>query len=57
VARLAAEFCLPLTENSTRTERLARIAEDELRLARLVDSQQHTPGRVEDFTLIEARLA
>ena len=56
VARLAAEFCLPLTENSTRAERLARLAEDELRLARLVDSQQSTPGRVEDFTLIEVRL-
>jgi hypothetical protein len=56
VARLAAEFCLPLTENSTRAERLARLAEDELRLARLVDSQQSTPARVEDFTLIEARL-
>jgi hypothetical protein len=57
VARLAAEFCLPLTENSNRAERLARLADDELRLARLVDSQQSTPGKVEDFTLIEARLA
>ena len=57
VARLAAEFCLPLTENSTRAERLARLADDELRLARLVDSQQSTPAKVEDFTLIEARLA
>jgi hypothetical protein len=56
VARLAAEFCLPLTENSTRAERLGRLAEDELRLARLVDSQQDTPGKVEDFTLIKARL-
>jgi hypothetical protein len=27
-----------------------------LRLARLVDSQQHTPASVEDFTLIKARL-
>ena len=56
VARLAAEFCLPLTENSTRAERLTRLADDELRLARLIDSQQHTPARVEDFTLIKARL-
>jgi hypothetical protein len=56
VARLAAEFCLPLTENSTRADRLIRLADDELRLARLVDSQQHTPARVEDFTLIKARL-
>jgi hypothetical protein len=57
VARLAAEFCLPLTENSSRAERLARLAEDELRLARLVDSQQDTPPRVEDFSLIRARFA
>jgi hypothetical protein len=57
VARLAAEFCLPLTENSSRAERLARLAEAELRVAKLVDSQQDTPPRVEDFTLIRARLA
>ena len=57
VARLAAEFCLPLTENSTRAERLVALADDELRMARLVDSQQATPGKVEDFTLIQARLA
>lgn len=55
VARLAAEFCLPLTENSSRTERLSRLAEAELKVAKLVDSQQDTPPRVEDFTLIMAR--
>ena len=57
VARLAAEFCLPLTENSSRAERLWRLAEAELKIARLVDSQQDTPPRVEDFTLLKARLA
>jgi hypothetical protein len=57
VARLAAEFCLPLTENSSRTERLARLADDELRLARLVDSQQDTPSKVEDFSLVKVRFA
>ena len=56
VTRLAAEFCLPLTEDSARADRLARLAEEELRLARLADSQQDTPPKVEDFTLIEARL-
>jgi hypothetical protein len=56
VTRLAAEFCLPLTENTSRADRFSRLAEDELRLAKLVDSQQDTPPRVEDFTLIEARL-
>ena len=56
VTRLAAEFCLPLTENTSRADRFTRLADDELRLARLVDSQQDTPPKVEDFTLIEARL-
>jgi hypothetical protein len=55
VNRLAAEFCIPVTENTTRAERLFRLAEEEMKLARLVDSQQDTPPRVEDFTLIEAR--
>jgi hypothetical protein len=56
VTRLAAEFCLPLTENTSRADRFTRLAEDELKLARLVDSQQDTPPKVEDFTLIGARL-
>ena len=56
VTRLAAEFCLPLTENTSRADRFTRLAEDELRLAKLVDSQQDTPPKVEDFTLLEARL-
>jgi hypothetical protein len=57
VTRLAAEFCLPLTESAARADHLARLAEAELKLAKLVDSQQDSPPRVEDFTLIEARLA
>jgi hypothetical protein len=57
VARLAAELCLPLTESSTRADRLHEIAAAELRLARLIDSQQSTPRRVEDLTLIEAGLS
>lgn len=55
IARLAAEFCIPLTESTTRAESLARLAEDELRRARLIDSQQDVPPRFEDFSLIEAR--
>ncbi len=55
IARLAAEFCLPLTENASRAEALAKFADQELRRARLIDSQQDTPPRFEDFTLIEAR--
>ncbi|GBD42679.1 hypothetical protein HRbin40_00134 [bacterium HR40] len=55
VAKLAAEFALPLTENTARAESLQRLAVEEIRLARLLDSQQATPMRVEDFTLIEVR--
>jgi hypothetical protein len=56
VNRLAAEFCLPLTENESRSELLFNLAGTELKLAKLIDSQQDTPPKVEDFTLIEARL-
>ena len=55
VARLAAEFCLPLTENASRAELLHRVAETELRQARLADSQQATPRMIEDFPLIGVR--
>jgi hypothetical protein len=55
VARLAAEFCLPLTENAGRAELLHRQAEQELRAARLADSQQATTRAIEDFPLIAAR--
>ena len=55
IARLAAELCMPLTEGTSRAESLYQLAAAELRLARLLDSQQSTPRRVEDFTLIEAR--
>lgn len=55
VTRLAAELCVPLTESGSRALELARLAEAELRLARLIDSQQATPQRFEDFTLIGAR--
>ena len=54
-AKLAAEFCLPLTESSTRAEVLQRVANAEIKLARLVDSQQSTARAVEDYTLIEVR--
>ena len=46
VTRLAAEFCIPLTEGSSRAMDLYRLAEAELRSARLIDSQQATPQRV-----------
>jgi hypothetical protein len=55
IATLAAEFCLPVTESTTRAELLRRTAESEFRRARLIDAQQDTPQRIEDFTLVEAR--
>lgn len=55
IARLAAELCLPITENASRSETLHQLAQGELRLARLIDSQQSTPRRVEDFTLTQVR--
>lgn len=54
-ARLAAEFVIPLTDQTSRWEDLARLAEAALRRARLIDAQAETPKAVEDFTLIAAR--
>jgi hypothetical protein len=55
VARLAAEFCLPLTESASRAEVLFRLAEQELRATRLVDSQQDTPRAIDHFPLVDVR--
>jgi len=54
-ARLAAEFCIPLTESSSRADLLHRLAESELRHARVADSQQSTPRALEHFPLIAVR--
>lgn len=55
VARLAAEFCLPITESASRAEMMYRLAEAELRAARQIDSQQDTPRAIEDFPLVTVR--
>ena len=55
MTRLAAEFCLPLTENTSRAELLSKLAEIELAKAKQIDSQQDSPSRLEHFTLIDAR--
>ena len=55
VARLAAEFCLPLTESATRATALYQLADQEFRRARLIDGQQDTRSGFERFSLIEAR--
>ena len=55
IARLAAEFCIPLTDSTSRWEGLQQLAERELRRAKLIDSQEDTAPRFEDFSLIEER--
>lgn len=55
IARLAAEFCIPVTEGTSRAEALFNLAEQEFARARQIDAQQDTPNRIEDFTLITAR--
>ncbi|MGH6662549.1 MAG: hypothetical protein ACREB6_13500 [Rhodospirillales bacterium] len=55
IARLAAEFCIPLTESTTRAESLHKLADIEFRRAKMIDSQQDSPGRIEDFSLVEVR--
>ena len=54
-ARLAAEFCIPLTENTGRAQMLLAQADAELHAARRADSQQATPLAFEDFPLITVR--
>lgn len=55
IARLAAEFTIPITENTSRAETLYALAEREYERARQIDAQQDTPGKIEDFSLIKAR--
>ena len=55
VARLSAEFCIPLTESSTRAQLLFNQAEAELRAARRADSQQATTQALDGFPLFRAR--
>lgn len=55
IARLSAEFAIPVTESTSRSESLYSRAEDEFRRAKMIDSQQATTGSIEDFTLTEVR--
>ena len=56
ISRLAAEFCLPLTENTSRAQMLEKSASDSFMLAKLIDSQQSAPPAIMDFPLIGVRL-
>lgn len=55
ISRLSAEFCLPITESTSRAEALSRLAEAEFTRAKQIDAQQDAPPRVEDFPLTEVR--
>lgn len=55
ISKLAAEFCLPLTESTSRAEYLYKKGESDAQKSRLIDSQQATPRKFEDFTLVEVR--
>lgn len=55
IARLSAEFTIPVTENTSRAETHFRLADMEFAKARQIDAQQDTPGRIERFSLIDAR--
>ncbi len=55
ICRVAAELCLPLTENTSRTELQMKLADMEFQRAKNIDAQQQSPNRVEDYTLINVR--
>lgn len=55
IVRLAAEFCIPVTESTSRAETLFRLAEKEFARARQIDAQQDTPNKIDDFTLVDVR--
>ncbi len=55
IARLAAEFCIPLTDSTSRSEVLLKLAEDELLRAKSIDAQQESPVYFENFTLVDVR--
>ncbi len=55
ISRLAAEFCLPLTENTSRSEMLGKAAEVEFARARSIDAQQQTPQSIGSFPLVDVR--
>ncbi len=55
ITRLTAEFCIPITESTTRAEKLDRLAEIQFVRAKTTDSQQQTPGSINKFPLIDCR--
>ncbi len=55
ISRLAAEFSIPVTESTSRTQALYNLADKEFQNARQIDAQQDSPNAIENFTLIDVR--
>lgn len=55
VSRLAAEFCIPVTENTSRAEAMFQLAAKEFETARQIDAQQDSPQAIESFPLTDVR--
>lgn len=55
IARLASEFCIPITDSTSRADVLRKVSEDEFKRAKMIDSQQDTPAAIETFSLVEVR--
>ncbi len=55
IGKLASDFCIALTESTSRADFLNKRYEDDFKRAKLLDAQQATPKKFEDFTLINAR--
>ena len=55
VSKLAAEFCLPLTESTARSDYLNKQTESLLSRAKLIDAQQATTIGLDRFSLIGVR--
>lgn len=55
IAHLAAEFCIPLTESTTRAQMMRQWAEDSYRRAKTTDGQQATPKALSTALLTSVR--
>jgi hypothetical protein len=55
IARLSAEFTIPVTESTSRAETHFKLADREYKNARQIDAQQDTPNAIENFSLIDIR--
>ena len=55
ISRMAAELCIPLTENTSRFETLTRLADTEFSRARQMDAQQDRAQKLTSFPLTDVR--